>query len=142
MSATADSEDEVLRLLRKRVPEIASGAVQIRGFARESGRLCMICVSTSASDCDPIALCLPVVRDIVRSSGERIELIRWSESPDRLIRQVLAPAHTKQIILDPSTHRAIIVLEGQTPATLSADDGLRMRLASRLTGWELALAQA
>jgi len=123
------------------VPGIGSGAVQIRGFAREPGRLCLVCVDASDRDSDPIARCVPGVRSVVRSlaSVERVVLVRWSDSPETLIRRALTPARLEKVVLDARTHRAGLTITAYGSASLTSDGGLRVRLASRLTGWDLEL---
>jgi transcription termination/antitermination protein NusA len=143
MSAGASNEDHLLRQLRTQVPDIASGRVQIRGFAREPGRACLVCVDSSGSVSDPIGSCLGAVRSVVRSleSDERLTFVRWSDSPEELIRGVVAPARVKQVTLDHQTRRAQMVCGAKDASRLTSDGGLTLRLASELTGWDLELAR-
>ena len=139
MNATGDSEDEVLRLLRMHVPGLASGAVRIRGFARERGRLSMICVEASDRDGDPIGICAPGARVVVRSlaSAERVEVVRWSDSPEALIRNVLGGTAPERVVLDATTRRANLTMAAETATVLASDGGVRLRVASQVTGWDL-----
>jgi N utilization substance protein A len=144
MSATPDAEDEFRLLLRLHVPDIASGAVQVRGVAREPGQMCMVCVADSGAGRDPIASCTRGVRSIVHSLavGERVMLLRWCDSPETLIRDALAPARLGQIDLNAVNHRARVTCGAGDASRLTSGGGVHLRLASRLTGWDLELTAA
>lgn len=143
MSRSRDN-DEVRRLLGEQVPEIASGAVGIVGIAREPGRLALIVVHASDADVDPVGSCVGMrgerIKSVVRAlPGDRVEIIRWSESEQDFIQSLLSPAKVKQIAFDAAAHRATVTVSEGSATRLTEDGGLRLRLASRLAGWDLRL---
>lgn len=144
--STSRDNDEVRRLLGEHVPEIASGVVEIVGIARETGRRVMIVVHASDSGVCSVSACVGPrgerVKTIMRSlPGEKIDVIRWSDSEQDFIRNLLSPAKVEQITFDTTAHRATVKVSGEFLTTLTKDGGIRCRLASRLAGWELQLIE-
>ena len=106
MSRSRDS-DEVRHLFSEHVPEIASGVVAI---ARETGRGAMIVVYTSDVGVCPVGSCFGPrgerLKTLMRGlPSDMIGIIRWSDSEQDFIRNVLAPARVEQITFDATAHR-------------------------------------
>ena len=71
------------RLFELEIPEIARGAVEIVGIARDAGHRAKIAVISRQHGIDPIGACVGVrgarIQNIVNElGGERIDIIRWS----------------------------------------------------------------
>lgn len=133
-------------LLRKlfsiEVPEISDGIVKIHAVAREPGERAKIAVSSKDDRVDPVGACVGVkgsrVQAIVRElSGERIDIVPWSEETSVFISRALSPAAVWRVILDHRRkHATAIVEEGQLSLAIGKS-GQNSRLAVQLTGWGL-----
>lgn len=144
--STSRDNDEVRRLFCEHVPEIARGAVEIVGIARETGQRVVMAVHAPEAGVCPVRSCIGPrgerVRTVMRSlPGEKIDIVRWSDSGQEFIRNLLAPAKVGQIAFDAATHRAAVSVLADSKVRLTEDGGLRLRLASRLAGWDLQLIE-
>src|SRR5882672_10150257 len=144
MSTPSKDNDEVRRLFSEHVPEVASGAVEIKGIARETGRQVIVVVHASDTSVCPVGSCVGLkgsrVKAVMRAlPGDKIDIVRWSDSLQDFIRNLLVPAKVEQIAFDTAAHRATVTVAANSPTTLTKDGGIRLRLASRLAGWDLRL---
>ena len=137
------SHPELLRkLFAIEVPEIAEEIVTVHAVAREPGERAKIAVSSSDDRVDPVGACVGVkgsrVQAVVRElSGERIDIVPWSDEPDVFISRALSPATVSRVITDIRRHHAsVIVAEDQLSLAIGRS-GQNSRLAVQLTGWGL-----
>ena len=137
------SHPELLRkLFAIEVPEIAEEIVTVHAVAREPGERAKIAVSSSDDRVDPVGACVGVkgsrVQAVVRElSGERIDIVPWSDEPDVFISRALSPATVSRVITDMRRHHAsVIVAEDQLSLAIGRS-GQNSRLAVQLTGWGL-----
>jgi N utilization substance protein A len=137
-----DDVEEVWRLFRDYVAPLASGAVEIKGIVRVRGQRTMVSVHSNNSSVDPVGSCVGErgirVHAIVQQlSGEKVDIVRWSDSVEQFIRNLLAPARPERIILDEATHRATIFASADQRALIVGRRGARLEMMSRLAGWQL-----
>ncbi len=141
VSMPTDEAEQIARLFAQEVPEVAAGIVEIKAIARKPGVRSKLALQRSPR-VDAIAACVGVrgcrIRRIVDQLGkERIDLILWDDSPEKLIVNALQPARIDKVILHPARHRAtVIVREDQLSRTVGTED-VNRELASRLCGWEI-----
>src|SRR5690349_8297347 len=100
-----DAAQQVLREFAAAVPEVAAGVVEVRAVGRRTGRWTKVAVTSRDPAVDAVAACVGVrgsrVNDIVAGlGGERVDIVRWSDEPDRLIANLLQPARTDTVVLD------------------------------------------
>ncbi len=132
----------VMKLLELEIPEIKSGLVEVKAIAREPGVRSKVAVSSNDPKIDPIGSCVGQkgvrVQNVMDElNGERIDIIQWSDDIESYIRTALAPAKVAAIDLDETDKRArIFVNPDQRPLAIGKN-GQNVRLASRLTGYEL-----
>ncbi len=132
----------VLKLLELEIPEIKSGLVEVKAIAREAGVRSKIAVSSNDPKIDPIGSCVGQkgvrVQNVMDElNGERIDIIQWAEDIEQYIRTALAPAKVAAIEISDDEKRAkIFVNPDQRPLAIGKN-GQNVRLASRLTGYEL-----
>jgi transcription termination/antitermination protein NusA len=143
---TPQDDEEIRRLLREHVPEIASGAVEIVGIAREKGQRVMIAVHSATGSICPVGSCVGPRGERIETvtkylSGDKIDVVRWAASEQVFIRNLLAPSRVDQIAFDPTAHRATLSVPADSMTRLTEDGGVRLRLASRLSGWSLELIE-
>jgi N utilization substance protein A len=132
----------VMKLLELEIPEIKSGLVEVKAIAREAGVRSKIAVSSNDPKIDPIGSCVGQkgvrVQNVMDElNGERIDIIQWAEDIEQYIRTALAPAKVAAIEISKDEKRAkIFVNPDQRPLAIGKN-GQNVRLASRLTGYEL-----
>lgn len=132
------------RLLELEVPEIEEGIVEIKKIVREPGERAKVVVVSHDERVDPVGACVGVrgnrIHAIVRElSNENIDVIEWSDDPHELIKQALAPAKPLAVTLneDAVPPRAKVVVRADEVSQAIGRGGVNIRLASRLTGYEL-----
>jgi N utilization substance protein A len=132
------------KLFEQEVPEILEGVVRINAAAREAGGRSKIAVSSNELRVDPVGACVGMkgsrVQGIVRElSGERIDIVPWSDDPIAFVTKALSPAKILQVVPDdPNKRMKVIVADDQLSLAIGKA-GQNARLAARLTGWEIDL---
>jgi transcription termination/antitermination protein NusA len=131
-------------LFRMEVPEIHDGIVIIKDIAREPGERTKIAVSSKDSSIDPVGACVGMkgtrVQSIVREvRGERIDIIPWNEDPRIFIARALTPASVDRVgINDTGAEKsAMVIADDQQLSLAIGKRGVNIKLASKLTGWEI-----
>lgn len=130
------------KLFELEVPEIASGAVEIKSIAREPGSRSKIAVASHEGGVDPVGALVgqkgvrvsAVINEI---SGEKIDVIQWSEDPAAFIAQALSPAKVLEVeIMERAKMARVLVPEDQLSLAIGKG-GQNVRLAAKLTGWKI-----
>jgi N utilization substance protein A len=137
------STDEFLiKLFEMEVPEIYEGIVSIVAVARESGSRSKIAVRSTDTKVDPVGTCVGMrgyrVQAVVRElSGEKVDIVRYSESIEELTRNALSPAQITAIEVDYDNQEIIVVVPENQLSLAIGKNGQNVRLAARLVGWRL-----
>lgn len=134
--------DFVRKLFELEVPEIAERVVEIRGLAREPGFRTKIAVHSTNPKVDGVGACVGVrgarIRTIVDElNGEKVDIIRWDEVPENMIRNALKPAEAKEIQITAGEKRAKVLVAKDQLSLAIGKGGQNVRLAARLTGWNI-----
>jgi len=138
----------VLRsLFALEVPEVASGAVEIKSIAREGGSRSKIAVSSKEEGVDPIGSCVGQrgtrVQTVIHEvGGEKIDIIEWSEDPAVFIAHALSPAKVLDATLYPNEHKAVVEVPPDQLSLAIGQKGQNVRLAAKLTGWKIDIKGA
>jgi N utilization substance protein A len=137
-----DDVGTVARLFSREVPEIAAGIVQIKAIARKPGYRCKLAVHSNDPRVDGITACIGVggfrIKNVVDTlRGERVDLVRWVDSPEQLIANSLQPAEIQRVILKPAEHRAVVVVQPDQVSLALGHRGANRQLAIDLTGWQI-----
>ena len=87
----------VKRLFELEVPEIASGAVEVKSIAREAGSRTKIAVHAAEANIDPVGACVGprggrVGAVVDELHGEKMDIVVWSEDPCQFVASALSPA--------------------------------------------------
>jgi N utilization substance protein A len=135
-------ETFVQRLFELEVPEIQDGTVVVKGIAREPGYRTKITVTSTNDRVDCLGACVGVrgsrIRNVVDElNGENVDIVRWSENPGELIKNSLKPAEVAEVILDEEKTRATVYVMKDELSQAIGKGGRNVRLASKLTGWEI-----
>jgi len=130
------------RLFEFEVPEIFQGIVEIKGVVRQPGTRAKILVYSKNEKIDPVGSCVGMKGSRVQSigrelSGERIDIISWSNEPSVLISRALSPASVVRVILNKEEKKAACIVPDDQISVAIGKEGQNVYLASRLTGWEI-----
>lgn len=142
-----DDTSIIMRLFARDIPEIAAGTIQIKAIARKPGYRVKLALHSADPNVDCIAACVgrrgAHIKNIVDDLGEeRIDLIRWDDSPERLIAIALQPAVIEKVILHPAQHRAVVVVKADQASLVFGRHGLNRELASQLSGWQIEVEES
>ena len=136
--------DLVRRLFDLEVPEIADGIIEIKRVVREPGYRTKMAVISSDPKIDCIGACVGVRGSRIKAvidelRGERIDIIRWSDSLETLIMNGLKPAviHLDNIYPDEDNRSAAVIVAEDQQSLAIGKRGQNVRLASRLCGWDI-----
>ncbi len=130
-------------LFKVEVPEISEGIVEIKAIERDPGFRAKVIVSSIDHKIDPIGTCVGMrgirIRAVMNElSGERIDLINYSDEITTMLANSIAPARANFVkILSMSEKKALIIVPDDQLAIAIGKDWQNIKLASRLTGWEL-----
>lgn len=136
------SPELVRALFELEVPEIYDGTVEIKGVAREAGSRTKVAVSSNDPRVDPVGACVGMkgsrVRTVVEElSGEKIDIVRWSENPVEFCGNALNPADILSIDVDRESGTILVVVPHDQLSLAIGKRGQNARLASRLIGWNI-----
>ncbi|MDP3955024.1 MAG: transcription termination factor NusA [bacterium] len=133
----------VAGLFRAEVPEIDSGSVEIKAIAREAGSRTKIAVASTEESIDPIGSLVgqkgvrvqTVINEI---SGEKIDIILWSEKDTEFIANSFSPAKVLQVkIVDEERKHALVEVSEDQFSLAIGKKGQNVRLAAKLSGWKI-----
>lgn len=128
----------VRRMFELEIPEIADGVVIVKGVAREAGSRTKIAVMSREPDVDPVGACIGAhgvrIAGIVDElRGEKIDIVKYSESPEEYVASALAPATVNSVEMTGERSCRVIVDADQLSLAIGKE-GQNARLAARLTG--------
>ena len=137
----------VARLFEQEIPEIADGVISVNALAREPGYRSKVAVSSTDQRVDCVGACVGVrgnrIKNIVDElAGERIDIVRWSDDAEQLIRNALQPAEVEQTLLCDMIGRAIVLVREDQLSLAIGRRGQNVRLASKLCGWDIEIMTA
>jgi transcription termination/antitermination protein NusA len=129
------------------VPEIEQGLLEIKSCARDPGSRAKIAVVSHDRRVDPIGTCVGVRGSRVTAvtnelAGERVDIVLWSDDPAQFVIGALAPANVASIVVDEERHRMEVVVDEENLAIAIGRGGQNVRLASKLTGWDIEIMSA
>lgn len=133
----------VVGLFRSEVPEIDNGSVEVKAIAREAGSRTKIAVSSSEESIDPIGSLVgqkgvrvqTVINEI---SGEKIDIILWSNKSTEFIANSFSPAKVLQVkIVDEERKHALVEVSDDQFSLAIGKKGQNVRLAAKLSGWKI-----
>ncbi|MFH1480103.1 MAG: transcription termination factor NusA [Pseudomonadota bacterium] len=129
-------------LFENEVPEITEGIVRIVQVAREPGSRAKIAVASKDSDVDPVGACVGMkgsrVQAVVQElRGEKIDIVTWDQDTAKFVCNALAPAEITRVVVDESNRTMEVVVPDDQLSLAIGKRGQNVRLASRLSGWNL-----
>lgn len=134
-------------LFRQEVPELETGAVEIKTIAREAGKRTKIAVASSTPGVDPIGTFVgghgTRVQAVMNEIGEqeKIDIVAYDENIEQYIKNALSPAEIAKVEIDETNKRARVSVDESQQSIAIGRGGQNVRLASRLTGYEIDIEQ-
>mgnify|MGYP001587158767 CR=1 FL=1 len=131
----------VNKLFELEVPEIADHVVEIKQLAREPGNRSKVAVASNEEGIDPVGSAVGQrgtrVMAVTNELGnEKIDIIEWSDDPEKFIANALSPAKIKLVEIMPRREAKVLVAEDQLSLAIGKG-GQNVRLAAKLTGWKI-----
>lgn len=132
----------VSMLFDREVPEVSSGAVEIKKIAREAGERTKLAVISTQSGVDPVGSCVGqkgvrVQTVIDELDNEKIDIIQHSDDPIKFIKSSLAPAENAEIKINEDKKEATVTVPEDQLSLAIGKDGQNVRLAAKLTGYKI-----
>lgn len=130
------------KLFEQEVPEVADGLITIKRIVREPGERAKVAVESYDDRIDPVGACVGMkgsrIHGIVRElRNENIDVINFTSNEQLLIQRALSPAKIGNIKLDVEHKRAEVYMKPDQVALAIGKGGHNIKLASRLTGYEI-----
>ena len=135
--------DLVKRMFETEVPEIYDGTVEIKAVSREAGSRTKLAVMSHNPDVDAVGACIGArgsrVSEIVDElGGEKIDIVEYSEEPEKFIAAALSPATVLSVETAEDGSRSCKVTVPDNQLSLAiGNKGQNARLAAKLTGWKI-----
>jgi N utilization substance protein A len=133
----------VKKIFELEVPEIYDKTIEIMKIVREPGYRTKIAVRSTREDVDPVGACVGLkgvrIQAVVRElEGEKIDILRYSLDSRSFIKNALSPAEVNQVvILDEPKKLALAIVPDASFSLAIGKQGLNVRLANRLTDWNI-----
>ncbi len=137
------AKEFVEQLFRSEVPEMEGNAVEIKEISREPGVRSKIAVASNVQGVDPVGTFvgghgtrINAVRDEI-GSQEMIDIVVWDEDTETFIANAMKPANVIKVKLDKKAGKAIVIVAEDQLSVAIGKSGQNVRLAGKLTGYEL-----
>lgn len=130
-------------LLRREVPEIASGSVVIKKVIREPGNRAKIAVYSEVSGIDPVGSCVGQkgvrIQAVIGALDglEKIDVIQWNPDAVKFIANALSPAKNLKVEIDEKARSAKVSAPREELPLIIGREGQNVRLASKLTEYNI-----
>lgn len=133
----------VKRLFETEVPEIYEGTVEIKAVSREAGSRTKLAVFSRDPNVDAVGACIGprgarVGKIVEELGGEKIDIVEFSEEPEKFIAAALSPADVVSVAVDPEgAHSCHVTVPDSQLSLAIGNRGQNARLAAKLTGWKI-----
>jgi len=137
----------IKELFKREVPEVNSGAVEIRVVARDPGSRTKIAVYSRQSGVDPVGSCVGqkgvrVQNVISELNNEKVDIVQFSEDLEKFVAASLSPAENLVVKVNSKTNNATVMAPvDQLPLAIGRE-GQNAKLAGKLTGLHIDIKPA
>ena len=130
------------KLMEQEVPEIEDGLITVRNIVRIPGERAKVSVESYDDRIDPVGACVGMkgsrIHGIVRElRNENIDIVNFTNNVSLYIQRALTPAKVTKIDLDTEKVHAKVYLEPDQVSLAIGKGGTNIKLASKLTGFEI-----
>ena len=137
----------VVKLFEMEAPELASGAIEVKALAREPGSRTKIALASLDPHVDPVGSLVGqrgvrVSTVMSELGGERIDIIEWNSDAKEFVKEALSPATPLSVELNEAEHRAVVTVSPDEQSLAIGRGGQNVRLAAKLTGWNIDIVSA
>lgn len=134
----------LIELMTLEVPELSDGTIEIKKCARIPGKRAKVAIKSNSPRVDPIGTAVGVKGVRINAvskelKNENIDIIEFSETPEILVARAMAPAIIKSVSIKDGI-ATVLVSEDQKSKAIGKE-GINIRLASMLTGFEIDVKQ-
>ncbi|MFH1194030.1 MAG: transcription termination factor NusA [bacterium] len=138
--------DIVAKLFESEIPEVASGTVSVKSIAREAGSRTKIAVFSTEHGIDPIGSCIGQrgarIQTIINElGGEKVDVILYDEDPIKFIGNALSPAKILSVETNEADKSAVVSVAPDQFSLAIGRSGQNVRLAARLSGWNIKVKE-
>ncbi len=132
----------VVKLFELEAPELAAGSIEIKALAREPGSRTKIALASRDAHIDPVGSLVGqrgvrVSTVMSEIGGERIDIIEWNADAKEFVKEALSPATPTEVVLNEVDHRATVTVSEDEQSLAIGRGGQNVRLAAKLTGWNI-----
>ncbi len=137
------SSEFIRDLFRNEVPEMENNMVEIKAISREAGVRSKIAVSSSVPGVDPVGTFVgghgTRVNAVMSEIGEqeKIDIVVYDEYIKTYIINALSPTKVDKVDIDEATKKATVTVPEDQLSIAIGKSGQNVRLASKLTGYDL-----
>lgn len=144
-------------LLKMEVPEIAEGKVIIHSSARIPGERAKIALTSLSPSIDAVGSTIGTKGIRINAvskelNGENIDAIEYSSNPEIFVARAMNPAIIKSVKIEEKTEeinkwkkieikKAIVSISSEQKSKAIGKNGINIRLAAMLTGFEIELRE-
>jgi len=144
ITVSRTSPEFLKKLFAQEVPEIYEGIIEVKSVAREAGGRSKIAVYSRDDRVDAVGACVGMkgsrVQAVVNElSGERIDIVPWSDEISAFVSRALSPAKISGVRANSEKRSVLVVVEEDQLSLAIGKEGQNVRLASKLTGWQIDL---
>ncbi|MHB8660891.1 MAG: transcription termination factor NusA [Minisyncoccota bacterium] len=137
----------VVKLFELEAPELAAGSIEVKALAREPGSRTKIALASLDPHVDPVGSLVGqrgvrVSTVMSELGGERIDIIEWNGDAKEFVKEALSPATPIEVALDEADHRATVTVSEDEQSLAIGRGGQNVRLAAKLTGWNIDIVSA
>jgi N utilization substance protein A len=137
------SKEFIELLFRGEVPEMENDSVEIKEIAREAGVRSKIAVASNVPGVDPVGTFvgghgtrINAVRDEI-GNQEMIDIVVWDEDPATFVSNAMKPANIARVDINKAAQKATVVVPEDQLSIAIGKSGQNVRLAGKLTGFDL-----
>lgn len=137
------SPEFLKELMKVEIPELSDGIIETKAIVRDPGFRAKVVVKSNDNKIDPIGTCVGMrgirIRAVTNElSGEKIDLINYSEDSITNIVNSLSPAKVLSVrIISMENKQALVIVPDDQLAIAIGKDWQNIKLASKVCGWEL-----
>jgi N utilization substance protein A len=130
------------KLFEQEIPEVYDGLIMVRKVVRAPGEKAKVAVESYDDRIDPVGACVGMkgsrIHGIVRElRNENIDVINFTSNQQLLITRALAPAKISSMNINEAAKRVDVYLKPDQVSLAIGKGGNNIKLASRLTGFEI-----
>lgn len=133
----------VMKLFENEVQEIVDGIIKVKSIVRDAGRKTKMAVFSIRKEVEPVGACIGHYGNRIKSvmkelRGERVDVIGYSDNIREYITRAISPGKVlKVLLINEKNKEALVVVDDASYPLAIGRNGINVKLASQLVGWEL-----